>query len=142
MGTSIFLDEDEIISINSLGKRKTIDITTNGNNLFFANDILTHNSGHSSSDFGMEDTSESFGLPMTADLFLALIQTDELAEQNQIVVKQLKNRLNDLNYLKRFIIGVDKTRMKLYDVEMSEQSKIKPDVSEIPDKKAKFANFK
>ncbi len=98
--------------------------------------------GHSSSDFGMEDTSESFGLPMTADLFLALIQTEELAELNQIIFKQLKNRLNDLNYNKRFIIGVDKSRMKLYDVETSEQTKIKPEVSMIPDKKAKFANFK
>lgn len=142
LGTSVFLDEDEIISINPLGKRKTIDITTNGNNLFFANGILTHNSGHSSSDFGMEDTSESFGLPMTADLFLALIQPEELAELNQIIFKQLKNRLNDLNYNKRFIIGVDKSRMKLYDVETSEQTKIKPEVSMIPDKKAKFANFK
>ena len=80
--------------------------------------------GFASSDMGLEDTSESFGLPATADLFLALIQTEELAELGQIMVKQLKNRYGDENWNKRFIIGIDKSKMKWYDAEESAQEDI------------------
>lgn len=78
-------------------------------------------SGYSSSDPGMEDTSESFGLPATADFFFALVVTEQLSQLNQIMVKQLKNRYNDPGLNKRFVIGVDRARMKLYDVEASAQ---------------------
>ena len=80
--------------------------------------------GFSSSDMGLEDTSESFGLPATADLFLALIQTEELQELNQVMVKQLKNRYGDENINKRFVIGINKAKMKWYDVEQSAQTNI------------------
>lgn len=75
----------------------------------------TTRSGFGSSDPGLEDTSESFGLPATADLMFALVSNDELAAQNQILVKQLKNRYNDPNMHKRFVIAVDRSKMKLSD---------------------------
>ena len=78
-------------------------------------------SGYTSSDPGMEDTSESFGLPATADFFFALVVTEQLSQLNQIMVKQLKNRYSDPGINKRFVIGVDRARMKLYDVEASAQ---------------------
>ena len=81
----------------------------------------TTRSGFSNSDIGLEDTSESFGLPATADLMFALISNEELDELNQIAVKQLKNRYNDPTTNKRFVIGVDRAKMKLYDVESVEQ---------------------
>ena len=81
----------------------------------------TTRSGFSNSDVGLEDTSESFGLPATADLMFALISNEELDELNQIAVKQLKNRYNDPTTNKRFVIGIDRAKMKLYDVEGSEQ---------------------
>jgi replicative DNA helicase len=84
----------------------------------------TTRSGFTNSDPGLEDTSESFGLPATVDLMLALISTEELEEMNQIMVKQLKNRYNDPSYYKRFVIGVDRSKMKLYDVEVSAQQNI------------------
>ena len=81
----------------------------------------TTRSGFSNSDIGLEDTSESFGLPATADLMFALISNEELDELNQIAVKQLKNRYNDPTTNKRFVIGIDRAKMKLYDVEGAEQ---------------------
>jgi len=93
----------------------------------------TTRSGFSSTDVGLEDTSESFGLPATADLMFALISTEELEELNQIMVKQLKNRYNDPTKYKRFVIGIDRARMKLYDVEDSAQDNIMQDMV-IPDK--------
>jgi len=81
----------------------------------------TTRSGFSNSDPGLEDTSESFGLPATADFMFALVSNEELEQLNQIIVKQLKNRYNDPNFYKRFIIGVDRSKMKLYDVEASAQ---------------------
>ena len=92
----------------------------------------TTRSGFSNTDVGLEDTSESFGLPATADLMFALISTEELEELGQIMVKQLKNRYNDLTKYKRFVVGIDRSRMKLYDVEESAQSDIMSDM--IPDK--------
>lgn len=81
----------------------------------------TTRSGFTNSDPGLEDTSESFGLPATADFMFALVSNEELEQLNQIIVKQLKNRYNDPNSFKRFIIGVDRSKMKLYDVEASAQ---------------------
>ena len=82
----------------------------------------TTRSGFSNSDPGLEDTSESFGLPATADLMLALVSNDELQTLNQILVKQLKNRYADPNISKRFVIGVDRSKMKLFDVEDPEKA--------------------
>jgi replicative DNA helicase len=77
----------------------------------------TTRTGYGSSDPGLEDTSESFGLPATADLMLALIANDELTALNQVMVKQLKNRYADPNQNKRFVMGVDRSKMRLYNVE-------------------------
>ena len=82
----------------------------------------TNRSGYTSSDPGLEDTSESFGLPATADLMFALVSSEELEGLNQIMVKQLKNRYNDPNKHKRFVLRVDRSKMRLYDVDASEQS--------------------
>ena len=81
----------------------------------------TNRSGFSSTDIGLEDTSESFGLPATADLMFALISNEELDELNQIAVKQLKNRYNDPTVNKRFVVGIDRAKMQLFDVKLSEQ---------------------
>ena len=81
----------------------------------------TTRSGFANSDPGLEDTSESFGLPATADFMFALVSSEELENLNQIIVKQLKNRYNDPNYYKRFVVGIDRSKMKLYDVEASAQ---------------------
>ena len=82
----------------------------------------TTRSGFSNSDIGLEDTSESFGLPATADLMFAIISTEELEQTNQLMVKQLKNRYNDPTQHKRFVIGVDRSKMRLFDVDMAEQT--------------------
>ena len=87
----------------------------------------TTRSGYSNSDVGLEDTSESFGLPATADLMIALISNEELDGMNQIMIKQLKNRYNDPNMHKRFCIGVDRSKMKLFDIDQSEQENIVDD---------------
>ena len=82
----------------------------------------TTRSGFASSDVDLTDTSESFGLPATADLMFALISTDELESLGQILVKQLKNRYNDPTINKRFIVGIDRAKMRLYDVEQKAQA--------------------
>ena len=92
----------------------------------------TTRSGYSNSDVGLEDTSESFGLPATADFMFALVSNEELQGLNQIMVKQLKNRYGDPNLYKRFVVGIDKAKMKLYDAEMSAQEDIAD--AGIPDK--------
>ena len=81
----------------------------------------TNRTGFSSSDVGLEDVSESFGLPATADFMFALITNDKLAQFNQILVKQLKNRYSDPNYNRKFIVGVDRAKMRLYNTEQSSQ---------------------
>ncbi len=111
----------QILKIEELDERELVDIEVSGNHLFYANDILTHNS---SSDVELTDTSESFGLPATADLMFALISTEELEELGQILVKQLKNRYNDPTLYKRFIVGIDRAKMRLYDCEQSAQNDI------------------
>ena len=119
-------------------------------NLPIVSATQTTRSGYSNTDVGLEDTSESFGLPATADLMFALISTEELEELGQLLVKQLKNRYNDPTKYKRFVIGIDRARMKLYDVEESAQTDIMSDMA--PDKpiatwgdretKDTFADFK
>ena len=94
------------------------------NNLPIVTATQTTRSGFVSTDIGLEDTSESFGLPATADFMFALISTDELEELNQMAVKQLKNRYNDPTVNKRFVLGVDRAKMQLYDVEMKAQDDI------------------
>jgi hypothetical protein len=84
----------------------------------------TTRSGYGNSDVELTDTSESFGLPATADLMFALISTEELEGLGQIMVKQLKNRYNDPTVFKRFVIGIDRAKMRLYDVEQSAQKDI------------------
>ena len=88
--------------------------------------------GFSSSDVGMENVAESFGLPATADLFLALITSEELEQLNQIMVKQLKNRYSDLASNRRFVVGVDRAKMRLYDCDDSAQEDIMDDSSLSP----------
>jgi hypothetical protein len=111
----------KILKIEELDEREMIDIEVSGNHLFYANAILTHNS---SSDVELTDTSESFGLPATADLMFALISTEDLEGLGQILVKQLKNRYNDPTIHKRFVVGIDRAKMRLYDVEQSAQNDI------------------
>ena len=84
----------------------------------------TTRSGYGNSDVELTDTSESFGLPATADLMFALISTEELEGLGQIMVKQLKNRYNDPTVFKRFVVGIDRAKMRLYDVEQSAQNDI------------------
>ena len=114
------------LSVNSYSYIKAIAEELRGLAVEFNVPIVsatqTTRSGYGSSDVELTDTSESFGLPATADLMFALISTEELEELGQILVKQLKNRYNDPNYYKRFIIGVDRSKMKLYDVEISAQA--------------------
>lgn len=81
----------------------------------------TNRAGFADSDVGLENTSESFGLPATADFMFALITTDELQELGQIMVKQLKNRYNDTSINRRFVVGIDRSKMRLYNVEQSAQ---------------------
>ena len=110
-------------SVNSYTMVKSIAEEMRGLAVEFKLPIVTatqtNRQGFTSTDVGLEDTSESFGLPATADLMVALISTEELEELDQIMVKQLKNRYNDPTYFRRFIIGVDRARMKLYDCEQS-----------------------
>ena len=93
-------------------------------NLPIVSATQTTRSGFASSDVDLTDTSESFGLPATADLMFALISTEELEGLNQIMVKQLKNRYNDPTVNKRFIVGIDRAKMRLYDCEQKAQEDI------------------
>ena len=112
-------------SINSYSYIKSIAEEMRGLAVEFNIPIMsatqTTRSGFVSTDVGLEDTSESFGLPATADLMFAIISTEELEKLNQILVKQLKNRYNDPTLNKRFIVGVDRAKMKLYDVSQTAQ---------------------
>jgi len=94
--------DDEIVSIEELDVQESMDITVSGDNLFYANGILTKN---------------SFGLAHTADLIIALMSNEKLDEMNQIQVKQLKNRYGDLGYYNKFLLGCNKAKMQLYDLE-------------------------
>ena len=103
----------------------------------------TTRSGFGSSDVDLTDTSESFGLPATADLMFALISTDELEGMGQIMVKQLKNRYNDPTVNKRFIIGIDRAKMRLYDCEQNAQEDIIDSGQDTEERsESKFGGFK
>jgi replicative DNA helicase len=93
-------------------------------NLPIVSATQTTRGGYNNSDVELTDTSESFGLPATADFMFALISTEELQQLNQLMVKQLKNRFGDPNHFKRFVIGVDREKMRLYDAEASAQTDI------------------
>jgi hypothetical protein len=100
---------DEIISIEEVGELETVDISVTGDQLFYCNGILTKN---------------SMGITHTADAIFALITSEELESMNQLMIKQLKNRWGDLSYFRRFVIGIDKSKMKLYNLEDSAQDNI------------------
>jgi len=86
--------------------------------------MQTTRSGFGNSDVDITDTSESFGLPATADFMFALISTEELEQSGRIMVKQLKNRYNDPTFNKRFTVGVDRSKMKLYNVDDSDGAEL------------------
>jgi replicative DNA helicase len=132
--TIIFIDYLNICSssrikpggnVNSYTYIKSIAEELRGLAVEFALPVVsatqTTRSGFSNSDPGLEDTSESFGLPATADFMFALVSNEELEGLNQILVKQLKNRYSDPNYYKRFVVGIDRTKMRLYDAEQTAQ---------------------
>ena len=112
----------------------------------------TTRSGYTNSDIGLEDTSESFGLPATADFMIAIISNDELNQLNQVLVKQLKNRYGDPNTNKKFVVGIDRPKMRLYDAEQTAQDSLihEEDTGPIntfgtrerPDKTSKFGGLK
>ena len=104
----------------------------------------TTRSGVANSDVDLTDTSESFGLPATADLMLALISTEDMEQLGQIMVKQLKNRYNDPTMYKRFVVGIDRAKMRLYDCEQSAQDDIidAGDIEPTTDTKKQFEGFK
>ena len=116
-------------------------------NLPIVSATQTTRSGFASSDVDLTDTSESFGLPATADLMFALISTEELESLSQIMVKQLKNRYHDPTINKRFVVGIDRGKMKLYDCEQSAQDDIldsgqEEEYNKQEDKLSKFAGLK
>ena len=102
----------------------------------------TTRAGYGSSDVELTDTSESFGLPATADLMLALISTEDLEGLNQIMVKQLKNRYNDPTMYKRFVIGIDRAKMRLYDCDQQDDIIDAGDIEPVTDTKKTFEGFK
>lgn len=137
-------------SVNSYTYIKSIAEEIRGLAVEFNVPVLTATqttrSGYSNSDVGLEDTSESFGLPATADLMFALVSTEDLEKVGQLMVKQLKNRYNDPTAHKRFIIGVDRSKMKLYDVEDSAQTLMNDVAVQVPSAtkppSEKFSGFK
>ena len=96
----------------------------------------TTRSGYSNTDIDLTDTSESFGLPATADFMFALISSEELEDLAQLLIKQLKNRYSDPNYNRRFVVGVDRSKMKLYDVEQQAQDDLVEDTPVFDNTKA------
>ena len=111
-------------------------------NLPIVSATQTTRAGFGSSDVDLTDTSESFGLPATADLMFALISTEELEGINQIMVKQLKNRYNDPTINKRFCLGIDRAKMRLYDVEQNKGGELVDSGQEPVDDKDKFKELK
>jgi hypothetical protein len=115
-------------------------------NLPIVSATQTTRSGYGNSDVDLTDTSESFGLPATADLMFALISTEDLEKDGHILVKQLKNRYNDLSFHRKFLIGVDRSKMKLYNVDVPDSSIMIADEEyeyeeEQPQTKNKFTKF-
>lgn len=104
---------DEIVAIEEVGDLETVDISVTGDNLFYCNNILTKN---------------SFGLPATADFMFAIITNEELESLNQLMIKQLKNRYGDLSRNRRFVVGIDRAKMKLYNIDPEDQGDIQDDI--------------
>jgi hypothetical protein len=105
----------------------------------------TTRTGYTSTDIGLEDTSESFGLPATADFMFALMSNEELEALGQMKVKQLKNRYNDPSINKAFIVGVDRSKMRLYDVENTSQNIVDSNQKQVATPEQaydKFSDFK
>lgn len=99
---------DEIVEIEEVGDRETIDISVTGDHLFYCNGVLTKN---------------SFGTPMTLDFYFALVEIADLLEENKILCKQLKNRLNNKTENTKFVLGLDKSRMKFFDTNVDISAK-------------------
>jgi hypothetical protein len=121
---------DEIISIKKIGKRRTIDISTDGNNLFLANDILTHNSGFGDAEIELTSISDSIGTAATADIIIGVTQTDDLRKMGKYVWIILKNRYG-LNKIK-ITVSVDYYKMRVYEDEESKPEEISSSLSKIP----------
>lgn len=120
---------DKIVDIEDCGVLETLDISVSGDNLFYCNGILTKN---------------SFGLPATVDMLFAIMSTDELEQMNQILVKQLKNRYAPLDRYRKFVVGIDRSKMRLYDIDSSAQEEIienKMKIQDQQDLKTKFNTF-
>ncbi len=117
LSDSVIKYNDEIISIESMEELPTVDITVTGDNLFYCNGILTKN---------------SIGLPATVDAMFALISSEELEAMGQLMIKQLKNRWGDISYYKRFVVGIDRSKMKLYNLEEHAQSNVQSEVADKP----------
>jgi len=100
---------DEIMEIEEVGELETVDISVTGNQLFYCNDILTKN---------------SMGIAHTADCILGLISSEELESLNQIMIKQLKNRWGDLSFYRRFVVGINRAKMRIFDLEENAQGDI------------------
>lgn len=124
--------DDEIVSIEEVGELDTVDITVTGDQLFYCNGILTKN---------------SMGLPHTVDAMFALITSEQLQEMNQLMIKQLKNRWGDISHYRRFVVGIDRAKMKLYDLEDDAQKSVMNETPNPVNKnddnkpKSKFGNF-
>lgn len=122
-------------SVNTYSYIKSIAEELRGlaveNNLPIFTATQTNRTGFTSSDVGLEDTSESFGLPATADFMVAAISSEELESMNQIMIKQLKNRYGDPAMHRRFVVGIDRSRMKLYNVDQKDQDLI-PSIDDKP----------
>lgn len=123
-------------SVNSYAYIKAIAEELRGlaveNNIPIFSATQTNRTGYTSSDVGLEDTSESFGLPATADFMFAAISTEELEGLNQLMIKQLKNRYANPSISRRFVVGIDRSKMRLYDVEQEAQSNVVVSVDDRP----------
>ena len=133
-------------NVNSYSYIKAIAEELRGLAVEFAVPIITATqttrSGSINSDVGMEDVSESFGLPATADFMVAIINSPELQDLNQIQIKQLKNRYRDVSLDRKFVIGIDRAKMRLYDVDQSAQENISDSGQEEPEHRNKFSGLK
>lgn len=126
-------------SVNSYTYIKSIAEELRGLGVEFGVPVVsatqTTRGGYDNSDLGLTDTSESFGVPATADFMMAAITTEELEKVNQIMFKQLKNRYEDVTKNRRFVVGIDKSKMKLYNLDPSAQESIQGGVTQVKEEK-------
>jgi len=107
----------EIESIEEIGMEETIDIEVSGDHTFYANDILTHNSGFASTDLEMTDISDSFGTAMTADLIISMIENDDMKLAGKYMFKMLKSRYAPINPItQKWMMGVNKEKQQIYEI--------------------------